>query len=244
MLNMSKKPLAAAAILATFALGACSSSSSSDGTLGAGGGATAPTLVEAVTFADLAIDDQTRIAGDDVTAGIPGTAFAALNATTTGTATYRGPGVVSIFERVTSGSNTTDTSVVDMLGTAAVTVDFGTDTFDGRVFDLFAVNDAGETDLVVGTVTIADGAQADAVGRPTLLEASATGSLETFGTTYDIDVGLEGLLRGTNPNAADGIPVRAISLAGEGTVANSTLLADIVIVGDKDAANQGAFINR
>lgn len=246
MLVISTKPIAFASILATFALGACSSSSSSSGggTAGASGGAVAPTLTEAVTFANLAEDDVTRIVGDGVTAGIPGTAFGPLNATTSGTATYRGPGSVSIFERQTNGSNTVDTSVVDMLGTAAITVDFASDTFEGRVTDMFAGNAAGETDLVVGSLAIENGKQADPTGRPTLIEADATGSLNTFGTTYEVSAGVEGLLRGTNPSAGDGIPVKAISLSGEGTVAGSTLLSEISIVGDKDAGNQGAFVNR
>lgn len=245
MLYSSTRPIAAVALLATFALGACGSSpSTSGGTLGTSGGAVAPTLLEAVTFDSLAIQDQTRIAGDGTTVGIPGTAFGPLNATTTGKATYRGPGVVNVFERVMDGNNTTDTTVVDMLGTAAVEFDFETDTFDGRIFDMFAVNLEGETDLVGGELTVANGGQADPAGRPTLLEADATGSLEAFGTTYDIEVGLEGLLRGTNTNADDDIPVRAISLSGEGTVAGSMLLSEISIVGDKDAGNEGAFINR
>lgn len=245
MLNFSTKPVAAAAFLATFALGACSSSSSSSGgTAGASGGAVAPTLVEVINFANLANDDFARIEGDGITDAIPGTAFAQLNATTTGSATYRGPGGVSIFVRETNEATTSDVSVVDMLGTAAVTVDFESDTFDGKIVDLFAVNADGGTDLVVGRVAIEDGKQVDPTGRPTAIAADATGSLEAFGTTYEIDVPLEGLLRGTNPSAADGIPVKAISLSGEGTVADSTLLADVFVVGDKDAANQGAFVNR
>ena len=245
MINLSTKPAAAVAILATFALGACSSASStSGGTMGASGGAVAPTLVEALQIANLAEDDTTRIVGNGITGGIPGTAFNALNATTSGTATYRGPGFVSIFEREVNGSNTVDTSVVDMLGTAAITVDFGPDTFDGSVRDLIAVNASGEPDLVTGSVTVANGAQVNPTDRPTLVAADATGSLEAFGTTYDIDVDLEGLLRGTNPGAADDIPVKAISLSGEGSVAGSPLLADVYIAGDKDAGSVGSFVNR
>jgi len=131
-----------------------------------------------------------------------------------------------------------------MVGTAAIEVDFETDTFDGRIFDLVAVNSDEEIALVTGTVSIDDGGQADPDGRPTLIEAEATGALEAFGTTYDITVGLEGLLRGTNPNADDDIPVKALNLGGEGTVADSTLLSEISLVGDKDAANQGAYLNR
>lgn len=224
---------------------ACSSSSSSvsSGLAGASGQA-APTLVEVVRLGNLAEDDFTRIAGNGVTGGIPGTSFDALNATETGTATYTGPGNVNVFTRTVNGSNTIDESVVDMLGTSSVTFDFASDEFSGRIRDLIAVDENGNTDVVSGQIRIANGSQADVESRPTLLEADATGNLEAFDTTYSIAVGLEGLLRGTNPNAPDDIPVRAISLAGEGTVENSTLLSEISLVGDKDAANQGAFVSQ
>ena len=224
---------------------ACSSSTSTEsGVSGASGGATPPTLVETVRLGNLADNDITRIAGNGVSGGIPGTAFVPLNATTEGSATYTGPGVVSIFTRTVNGSNTLDESVVDMLGTATVTFDFAEDAFTGRIRDMIAVNADGETDIVQGRVRIDNGGQADVENRPTLLEADAEGNLEAFGTTYDIEVGVEGLLRGTNTEAPDDIPVRAISLSGEGTVADSTLLSSIDLVGDKDATNEGAFVNQ
>ncbi len=236
-----------AGIIGAIALVAGCSSSSSSGVRGTSGFATVPTTQEALQFGALAVEDFDRIAGDFGSPGIPGTAFDQIP--DAGAATYTGPAEVAIFTRETTvngGTTTiTETGLVSMIGTSRVTYNFANDTFSGSITDMFAVDlDNFDTDLVSGSVDIANGGQADPTARPTFLEADATGTLSTFGETYTIDVPLEGLLRGTNPNAPDDIPVQAISLGGEGTVAGSTLLSSIETVGDKDAANRGAFVNR
>jgi len=240
---------------------ACSSNSSSTsgtGTLGVSGSGGGPepdpiTAAEFAAFSALAEQDKDRVAplgllvSDDMDPttinGIQGTKFAQLTATTSGQATYTGPGMIEIFDR-SAGATPVDTTVVEMLGTATVTVEFTTDTFSGRIRDMYARNAAGETDFVDGTVNIINGDQVNPANRPTQVEADASGVLEAFGTTYTISAELDGLLRGTNPTATDNIPVRAITLEGEGTVANSTSLVGIEVVGDKDAGNVGNFVNR
>lgn len=171
---------------------------------------------------------------------IPGTKFERIP--TAGSATFTGPGQVDVFAVSGTAAAPVRTDVVNMLGLATVTYDFAEDEFTGRIRDLVATNAADEVGLVDGIIIIENGGQADEVARPTLLEADATGAVAAFGTTYDVTVGLEGLLRGTNPGAD--IPVQALTLEGEnGTVAGSTLLVDVSVAGDKDAASNGSYVN-
>ena len=221
-----------ASLISSLALvAACDSTTTVNRTLGDQDQAEVPTLDDVTRATDFANDDIARING------IPGTAFAQIP--TSDAATFTGPGQIDIIEV----DGTDETDVVNMLGLATVTYDFAEDAFSGRVRDLVAVNANDEVGLVDGFVLIDEGGQADEEARPTLLEASASGTLSAFGESYDIDVGLEGLLRGTNPNVD--IPVQALTLEGEnGTVADSDLVVEMSIAGDKDARNNGEFVNR
>lgn len=207
---------------------------------------TAPDTATALQYGNLAVDDFDRILGDGVSNGIPGTAFNQIPEA--GSASFVGPALVSIFERVVtvegSTTNTVDTETVAIVGTSTVDFDFGSGEFTGTVDDMFAIDsETFATDLVDGVLSVNNGVQANPEGRPTVLAADAVGSLTAFEQTYDIDVDLNGLLRGTNPGAD--IPIKALSLEGlDGTIAGSSLLVNVGIVGDRDAATTGAFVNR
>jgi len=217
-----------ASALALIALAACS---------GGPSGNTPPSLQELDQIGLLAEDDVTRIRGDSGAGGIPGTAFEQVP--DEGTATFTGPGLVSVFTREESPEFTeATTSVVSMFGTASVTIDFEAGEFDGSVTDLVAGNQDFETDFVDGELAL-DG---ETTGFNDLTGA-ATGALTAFGETYNLAIDVEGKLRGTNPNVE--IPVRAINLEGESPIAETDLLSGISIVGDKVGNNaSGAFINR
>lgn len=256
MTNFTSKLRAGAGISVVVLLSACGGSSTSGGGVaGLAGFANAPSIQEAERLVDLAESDFERLIGEGeectkaADTCMPGTKFEAIPET--GTATYTGPGAVSIFERTVvrdADGNVTlteDTEVVGMLGTSRITYDFAADTFSGTIEDMFAVDGKTlNTDLVAGEVVISQGTQANPK-RPTLLNARATGTLEAFGDEYEIDVDLEGLLRGTNTNAEVDIPVRALTLEGhDGKVAGSDLLVDVATVGDKAARTYGAYVGR
>jgi len=224
-----------AGIVATLVLtAACSETATTGGgTLGASGGPPAPLLSEVTRFNTLAENDVNRIAGNGVSGGIPGTAFEALIATDSGNATYTGPGLVNVFTRTGIGAAAAKNNVVEMVGTASVTVNFETDTFAGRISDFVAFDpNTNQTDNVSGRLRINDGKQSDPIDQPTAIEATTAGNLEAFGIVYGISADLTGLLRGTNPDAPDGIPVKALSLDGEGTVDGSALLSEVTLAGD------------
>ncbi len=225
-----------ASLISVVALvAACDDTTSVNRTLGEQDQADVPTLDEVTRATIFANGDIARINA------IPGTAFAQIP--TADSATFTGPGTIDIIEVSGTAAAPLETDVVNMVGLATVTYDFAEDVFSGRVSDLVAVNADDEIGLVDGFILIDEGGQANQQARPTLLEAEASGTLSAFGTSYDIEVGLEGLLRGTNPNVA--IPVQALTLEGEnGTVADSDLVVEMSVAGDKDAASTGSFVNR
>lgn len=230
------------AVLASFALAACSNGSSGGGTAGASGGVLVPDFGEALALAGRAETDAVRIIGNGTTGGLPGTAFPQIP--TTGSGAYAGPAGVSIYERevTISGGNTTieDTEVVGLLGTANVTVDFANGSFSGSITDLLAANAGQQTELAEGSLAISNGDFPNDL-RPTLMAGEASGEVTAFGTSYDLDYDLTGLLRGTNPGVDN--PVKAISLQGQAEPVDGTeLLSDIFIVGDKVGNGEGAFL--
>jgi len=202
---------------------------------------TAPTLAQALQISQLVEQDMLRIGGDGTTDGMPGTAFAQVP--TANTAFFRGPSVASIFTRAVPDEVAVDTALVEMIGTAKITVDFADNTFSGSVDDMYAVSATTlDTGLVDGSLALS-GTLPRTDTQVNGLDGSATGSVAAFGTIYALDINANGILRGTNPTTD--VKVRAISLSGEGTVAGSTSLSSIRIVGARfTGGGTGAFVNR
>lgn len=208
---------------------------------------TAPTLAEALQYDKLVVSDFDRILGDGgtVNTGIPGTSFEKVP--TSNNAFFRGPGQVDVFTRAVTatptGTVTDDDSIVGMTGTAKVTVNFKDSTFTGRLDEMFGVSATTfETGLVDGVLSIAGTLPRD-VAQPNALDGRVAGTVTVLGTSYVLDMNADGLLRGTNPSSD--VKVRAIGLSGEGTVAGSSAIAAITIVGDRfNGDGTGAYVNR
>ena len=208
-------------------LSACGGSSTS--------GNTTPTFNDLVRESLDAEETFERVAGDFGFGGMPGTAYSAIP--TSGTATFTGPGTVSIFEREVTTRNgvttTEDESVVDMIGDATVRVNFGNGNFAGQINSLTAVNRDLEVGNVTGSVRLINGA-IGAGNFPNELSGRYSANLTAFGETYQINDSTIGILRGTRVNPpGNKSPVRALSLTGfDGQVRGTNLLADVFLVGE------------
>lgn len=181
---------------------------------------------EVEQHAYLAVQDLQRI-----TEETPAMADMALP--TVGSATFSGPSNLKVSS--IDGTNDPVPQFL-MLGTADVTVEFDDGIFSGRIQDMFAVKTDSTLSDVTGSLRIQDGVISSNANQ---LEAVVNGSVTAYDTDYTFEIAVGGIVYGAD-SAAD-----AISLIGVGSVNNaSDLVAEIFIVGDEDAAENGAFANR